>query len=145
MNLVISRAGFFVLVMEDKTDLSLDEILIDLFMLQAFSTVLLDLPALLFFSTYTLLVLFWAEIYRQVLLDSFCPSICFFFCYRTLNSHLSLDVKLRLFFLVSNKARSLPTSKLRPTYYAVNGAIYFIQVRPTFKFIVSSFPLLQIK
>lgn len=28
--------------------------------------VLLDLPGLLFFSTYTLLVLFWAEIYYQV-------------------------------------------------------------------------------
>ncbi|KAF6168014.1 hypothetical protein GIB67_011399, partial [Kingdonia uniflora] len=27
--------------------------------------ILLDLPGLLFFSTYTLLVLFWAEIYRQ--------------------------------------------------------------------------------
>lgn len=27
--------------------------------------VLLDLPGLLFFSTYTLLVLFWAEIYHQ--------------------------------------------------------------------------------
>lgn len=26
---------------------------------------LLDLPGLLFFSTYTLLVLFWAEIYHQ--------------------------------------------------------------------------------
>jgi hypothetical protein len=30
--------------------------------------VLLDLPGLLFFSAYTLLVLFWAEIYHQVLL-----------------------------------------------------------------------------
>jgi hypothetical protein len=28
--------------------------------------VLLDLPGLLFFTTYTLLVLFWAEIYYQV-------------------------------------------------------------------------------
>lgn len=28
--------------------------------------VLLDLPGLLFFTTYTLLVLFWAEIYHQV-------------------------------------------------------------------------------
>ncbi|XP_038708834.1 tobamovirus multiplication protein 1-like [Tripterygium wilfordii] len=52
--------------------------------------VLLDLPGLLFFSTYTLLVLFWAEIYHQ--------------------------------------ARSLPTDKLRPTYYIVNGVVYFIQV-----------------
>ncbi|XP_076960325.1 tobamovirus multiplication protein 1-like [Bidens hawaiensis] len=52
--------------------------------------VLLDLPGLLFFSTYTLLVLFWAEIYHQ--------------------------------------ARSLPADRLRPAYFLVNGAVYFIQV-----------------
>eukprot|EP00252_Welwitschia_mirabilis_P025053 TRINITY_DN7684_c0_g1_i1.p1 TRINITY_DN7684_c0_g1~~TRINITY_DN7684_c0_g1_i1.p1 ORF type:complete len:275 (+),score=21.82 TRINITY_DN7684_c0_g1_i1:79-903(+) len=32
---------------------------------RVFSIVLLDLPGILFFSTYTLLVLFWAEIYHQ--------------------------------------------------------------------------------
>ncbi|XP_074310423.1 tobamovirus multiplication protein 1-like [Silene latifolia] len=52
--------------------------------------ILLDLPGLLFFSTYTLLVLFWAEIYHQ--------------------------------------ARSLPTDRLRPIYYSVNGIVYFIQI-----------------
>ncbi|XP_058086428.1 tobamovirus multiplication protein 1-like isoform X4 [Magnolia sinica] len=52
--------------------------------------VLLDLPGLLFFSTYTLLVLFWAEIYYQ--------------------------------------ARSLPIDKLRPTYFIINGVVYFLQV-----------------
>lgn len=35
------------------------------FNIKIFSVVLLDFPALLFFSTYTLLVLFWAEIYHQ--------------------------------------------------------------------------------
>ncbi|KAK9077142.1 hypothetical protein SSX86_005478 [Deinandra increscens subsp. villosa] len=52
--------------------------------------ILLDLPGLLFFSTYTLLVLFWAEIYHQ--------------------------------------ARSLPADRLRPAYFIVNGAVYFVQV-----------------
>ncbi|XP_075674747.1 tobamovirus multiplication protein 1-like [Castanea sativa] len=52
--------------------------------------VLMELPTLLFFSTYTLLVLFWAEIYHQ--------------------------------------ARSLPTNKLRPAYYVINGLVYIIQV-----------------
>ncbi|KAF5448498.1 hypothetical protein F2P56_029026 [Juglans regia] len=33
---------------------------------QVLEMVLMDLPGLLFFSTYTLLVLFWAEIYHQV-------------------------------------------------------------------------------
>eukprot|EP00250_Pteridium_aquilinum_P005432 c15522_g1_i1 orf=252-1121(+) len=35
------------------------------FNIKIFSVVLLDFPGLLFFSTYTLLVLFWAEIYYQ--------------------------------------------------------------------------------
>jgi hypothetical protein len=34
--------------------------------MQIFQHVLLDLPGILFFTTYTLLVLFWAEIYHQV-------------------------------------------------------------------------------
>ncbi|KAI3755291.1 hypothetical protein L1987_55087 [Smallanthus sonchifolius] len=58
--------------------------------LKVLDMILLDLPGLLFFSTYTLLVLFWAEIYHQ--------------------------------------ARSLPSDKLRPAYFSVNGAVYFIQV-----------------
>ncbi|KAF5448496.1 hypothetical protein F2P56_029024 [Juglans regia] len=57
---------------------------------QVLEMVLMDLPGLLFFSTYTLLVLFWAEIYHQ--------------------------------------ARSLPIDKLRPTYFASNGFMYFTQV-----------------
>lgn len=35
------------------------------FNIRIFSSILLDFPGLLFFSTYTLLVLFWAEIYHQ--------------------------------------------------------------------------------
>ncbi|KAL8097482.1 tobamovirus multiplication protein 1-like [Apium graveolens] len=57
---------------------------------EAFNMIILDLPGLLFFSTYTLLVLFWAEIYHQ--------------------------------------ARSLPIDKLRPSYFIINGIIYFAQV-----------------
>lgn len=36
-----------------------------LFQTKVYTLVLLELPGLLFFSTYTLLVLFWAEIYHQ--------------------------------------------------------------------------------
>ncbi|XP_028800788.1 tobamovirus multiplication protein 1-like isoform X1 [Neltuma alba] len=57
---------------------------------KALEQVLMDLPGLLFFSTFTLLVLFWAEIYSQ--------------------------------------ARSLRADKLRPSYYIINGVIYFIQI-----------------
>ncbi|KAG6396828.1 hypothetical protein SASPL_142985 [Salvia splendens] len=51
--------------------------------------ILLDLPSLAFFTTYALLVLFWAEIYYQ--------------------------------------ARAVSTDGLRPTFYTVNGVVYFIQ------------------
>lgn len=40
-------------------------------MLQIFQHVLLDLPGLAFFTTYALLVLFWAEIYYQVCLTGY--------------------------------------------------------------------------
>ncbi|KAF7119707.1 hypothetical protein RHSIM_Rhsim13G0155900 [Rhododendron simsii] len=60
--------------------------------------VLLDLPGILFFSTYTLLVLFWAEIYHQASSSTM------------------------------SSARSLPTDKLRIVYMSVNGGVYFIQV-----------------
>ncbi|KAI7744218.1 hypothetical protein M8C21_019465, partial [Ambrosia artemisiifolia] len=68
--------------------------------------ILLDLPGLLFFSTYTLLVLFWAEIYHQVFtFMAFCT----------------------LPYLQIIQARSLPTDKLRPAYFIINGIVYFLQ------------------
>jgi hypothetical protein len=45
---------------------------------QVYTLVLLELPGLLFFSTYTLLVLFWAEIYHQVLIIYSLRSIILF-------------------------------------------------------------------
>lgn len=38
---------------------------------QVLTSVVLDFPGLLFFTTYTLLVLFWAEIYYQVSVEMF--------------------------------------------------------------------------
>ncbi|KAK9063839.1 hypothetical protein SSX86_017711 [Deinandra increscens subsp. villosa] len=52
--------------------------------------ILLDVPSLVFFTTYALLVLFWAEIYYQ--------------------------------------ARTVSTDGLRPTFFAINGIIYAIQI-----------------
>ncbi|XP_022845607.1 tobamovirus multiplication protein 1-like isoform X3 [Olea europaea var. sylvestris] len=72
---------------------------------------LLDLPGLLFFSTYTLLVLFWAEIYHQ-------SCEC---------SHVARAISNSL-ILIIGQARSLPTDKLRIWYFSINGGIYFIQV-----------------
>ncbi|RRT58024.1 hypothetical protein B296_00046869 [Ensete ventricosum] len=68
-----------------------------LFRPKVFTLALLDLPGLLFFSTYTLLVLFWAEIYYQ-------------------NS-----------FFLNFQARSLATDKVRTIYICVNVVIYVIQ------------------
>ncbi|XP_071685771.1 tobamovirus multiplication protein 3-like [Rutidosis leptorrhynchoides] len=52
--------------------------------------ILLDVPSLAFFTTYALLVLFWAEIYYQ--------------------------------------ARNVSTDGLRPTFLAINGIIYAVQI-----------------
>ncbi|CAN7109425.1 unnamed protein product [Brassica rapa subsp. narinosa] len=69
---------------------------------KALCWILLDLPGLLFFSAYTLLVLFWAEIYHQA------------------------STYIECFFFIC--ARSLPTDKLRITYISVNVAVYLAQV-----------------
>ncbi|KAK4485091.1 hypothetical protein RD792_007700 [Penstemon davidsonii] len=81
---------------------------------KALTLVLLDLPDLLFFSTYVLLVLFWAEIYHQMLLSYGCSCV----------ERRVTDI----FILVVDQARSLPTDKLRIFYISINSAIYFIQV-----------------
>ncbi|KAH7282564.1 hypothetical protein KP509_35G036800 [Ceratopteris richardii] len=60
------------------------------FKIQILKLVLLEVPGLIFFSTYTLLVLFWAEIYYQ--------------------------------------ARSMPTSRIRPTFFYVNALVYCLQL-----------------
>ncbi|KAG6754550.1 hypothetical protein POTOM_040337 [Populus tomentosa] len=72
---------------------------------QALVLLLLDLPGLLFFSTFTLLVLFWAEIYHQAS-----------FIFELLSNYFRVY------------ARSLPSDKLRVFYISVNAAMYFIQV-----------------
>ncbi|KAH7307393.1 hypothetical protein KP509_22G056900 [Ceratopteris richardii] len=56
MNLIVDTARAVVFGFHDR---------VFTFKPKIFRVVFLDLPALLFFSTYTLLVLFWAEIYHQ--------------------------------------------------------------------------------
>jgi len=89
--------------------------------MQALCWVLLDLPGLLFFSAYTLLVLFWAEIYHQV------PKKKFLMCVDCL---LNLPTSSEYIFCchIYEQARSLPTDKLRITYISVNVAVYLAQV-----------------
>ncbi|OIW17344.1 hypothetical protein TanjilG_22456 [Lupinus angustifolius] len=62
--------------------------------------ILLDVPSLAFFTTYALLVLFWAEIYYQARL------ICGTFCV----------------------ARAVSTDGLKPSFYAINAVVYAIQI-----------------
>ncbi|KAA3482549.1 tobamovirus multiplication protein 1-like isoform X1 [Gossypium australe] len=66
---------------------------------KALEMVLLDLPGLLFFSTYTLLVLFWAEIYHQV--DNHIPfyKACLWISVRLSQSNLAVELS-RLFISV---------------------------------------------
>ncbi|KAK2986526.1 hypothetical protein RJ640_005568, partial [Escallonia rubra] len=80
------------------------------FLNQVSILVLLDLPGLLFFSTYTLLVLFWAEIYHQASESTSCYGA-------NIDSSIGID----------GQARSLPTDKLRIVYVSVNAGMYLIQ------------------
>lgn len=106
---------------------------------QVYKLVLLDLPGLLFFSTYTLLVLFWAEIYHQVPHSPFVLNhLHFFFHFYYIRKgkpwvslHFTIRNRkqmIRAQILVELQARSLPTDKLRPAYIAVNTIIYVVQV-----------------
>ncbi|KAL6197952.1 hypothetical protein ACLB2K_027744 [Fragaria x ananassa] len=109
--------------------------------------VLLDLPGLLFFSTYTLLVLFWAEIYHQASALFSCMvslMLVLVSCYlkaKTSVLLIYLDKELMNGVIVHNQlgsltlfnhyyeqARSLPTDKLRIVYISVNAGMYFVQI-----------------
>lgn len=86
---------------------------------QVLEMALLDFPGLLFFSTYTLLVLFWAEIYHQVLLFLHRNMFPIHHCYAAKSYRFHLCMQ----------ARSLPIDKLRPSYLIINGVVYGIQVK----------------
>lgn len=97
--------------------------------------VLLDFPGLLFFSTYTLLVLFWAEIYHQV--DLYCSLILPFTTMPLFGTSMKHDGLVSLPFygscltcdyLFYDQARYLPADKLKLVYILVNAGIYLIQV-----------------
>ncbi|KAG5023130.1 hypothetical protein JHK82_019030 [Glycine max] len=65
--------------------------------------ILLDVPSLAFFTTYALLVLFWAEIYYQASL------ICGAFASTWL-------------------ARAVSTDGLKPSFYTINIVVYVVQI-----------------
>jgi len=70
---------------------------------QVYELVLLDLPGLLFFSTYTLLVLFWAEIYHQVPHSPFVLNHLHFFSIFITSGKGSLDFRFILPSEIANK------------------------------------------
>jgi hypothetical protein len=77
--------------------------------------ILLDIPSLAFFTTYALLVLFWAEIYYQVNLDSvYIFNLVF--------------PALLLIFTLSWQARAVSTDGLRPSFFTINAVVYVIQI-----------------
>lgn len=130
---------------------------------QVLILVLLDLPGLLFFSTYTLLVLFWAEIYHQASALFSCTvslMLVLVSCYlkaKTSVLLIYLDKELMNGVIVHNQlglltlfnhyyeqARSLPTDKLRIVYISVNAGMYFVQVcsiLPLFMYCICCIPI----
>ena len=88
-----------------------------IFLVQIFRSVFLDLPVLIFFSTYTLLVLFWAEIYHQVSMEATAVPLVW--------DGWAWISDLYFYYFQANH---LPTERLRPIFLGINGTIYFIQV-----------------
>jgi len=107
-----------------------------------------DAPGLLFFTTYTLLVLFWAEIYHQARVG--CWFVCFFLGggppqktfggrrgtereRKKKEKKLTLSVPSSFFLLPlpcsksKNENQALPTGALRPAVLAANGLVYGVQ------------------
>lgn len=85
------------------------------------------MPSLAFFTTYALLVLFWAEIYYQaslafVLVVLFTFLNCIWYCkFVMLWPDFHFDHVLQ--------ARAVSTDGLRPSFYTINAVVYVIQVK----------------
>ena len=103
--------------------------------------VLLDGPGLVFFTTYTLLLLFWAEIYHQVRASdiSLSLSLSLSLSYSSDSSNAATSGRMpgksehictsifTVFYYCSMQARSLPFASLRPLYAGVNCLCYVVQ------------------
>lgn len=92
---------------------------------QIIQHVLLDVPSLAFFTTYALLVLFWAEIYYQVRYKLWVTLVCWFSRYLLVWFVLLLA---GLIILSTWQARAVSTDGLRPSFYTINAVVYAIQV-----------------
>ena len=98
--------------------------------MQIVQHILLDMPSLAFFTTYALLVLFWAEIYYQA--SSFC-GICTFTIFLFNEYGILLfwwpDYEFMTLMLHVLQARAVSTDGLRPSFYTINAVVYVIQVK----------------
>ncbi|CAN4107973.1 unnamed protein product [Withania somnifera] len=89
---------------------------------KALEMVLLDLPGLLFFSTYTLLVLFWAEIFHQARnlpIDKLRPT------YYAVNAVVYL-IQIWIFIRVGSTSAGVETAKLFLAVISLCAALGFI-------------------
>lgn len=85
------------------------------------------MPSLAFFTTYALLVLFWAEIYYQVRDVNVLSAFGLFWNNEAYlhkrysdNNTLVLNVK---------QARAASTDGLRPSFITINAVVYAVQVK----------------
>ena len=94
---------------------------------QILQHILLDMPSLAFFTTYALLVLFWAEIYYQVVFNY--PIVA---SVEQLMSHLLNCLWSLVWFCCWHEywqARAVSTDGLRPSFYTINAVVYAVQVK----------------
>ncbi|KAL5705235.1 E3 ubiquitin-protein ligase tom1 [Ranunculus cassubicifolius] len=106
---------------------------------KALELVLLDLPGLLFFSTYTLLVLFWAEIYHQARslpIDRLRPT------YLTINGAVYfLQVCIWLYVRFSHQPIAVEVAKLFFSVISFFAALGFVIYGGRLFYMLRRFPI----
>ncbi|XP_004504803.1 tobamovirus multiplication protein 1-like [Cicer arietinum] len=106
---------------------------------KAFELVLMEIPGLLFFSTYTLLVLFWAEIYHQARSE---PAQKLRPAYFTLNGFVYLiQICLWIYMIASKTTTGIEAAKLFLAVISFCAALGFLLYGGRLFFLLRRFPI----
>ncbi|KAF7809574.1 zinc finger CCCH domain-containing protein 17 [Senna tora] len=91
--------------------------------------IILDVPSLAFFTTYALLALFWAEIYYQAsLICCTLAMVCHFWFSSSTSAYFASRWSDYYADVDTLQARAVSTDRLRPSFYAINIAVYAVQI-----------------
>lgn len=106
---------------------------------KVFTSALLDLPGLLFFSTYTLLVLFWAEIYHQA---KSLPTDKFRVVYISINSVIYVvQIFIWIYLWIDNNSVVQQIGKIFIAAVSLIAALGFLVYGGRLFFMLRRFPI----